>query len=166
MKKILYYIFITVLIPVLLCQCTIKKKDTSAENNNDPHCVVDSTDTEQINRKIAWEEANKYKASITDTTFLQTKEKMSDKAIDPFNPNYVFNQVVYLKALERAKKSLVVRDNLLFLNIKSGKDILISEDLFQYIINVIENWNKGIKEKQYKIIKTDDGYDVEPIILK
>ena len=38
MKKILYYIFITVLIPVLLCQCTIKKKDTSAENNNDPHC--------------------------------------------------------------------------------------------------------------------------------
>ena len=54
MKKILYYIFITVLIPVLLCQCTIKKKDTSAENNNDPHCVVDSTDTEQINRKIAY----------------------------------------------------------------------------------------------------------------
>jgi hypothetical protein len=91
---------------------------------------------------------------------------MSDKAIDPFNPNYAFNQVVYLKALERTKKSLVVRDNLLFLNIKSGKDILISEDLFQYIINVIENWNKGIKEKQYKIIKTDDGYDVEPIILK
>ena len=60
---------------------------------------------------------------------------MSDKAIDPFNPNYAFNQVVYLKALERTKKSLVVRDNLLFLNIKSGKDILISEDLFQYILN-------------------------------
>lgn len=78
---------------------------------------------------------------------------MSDKAIDPFNPNYAFNQVVYLKALERAKKSLVVRDNLLFLNIKSGKDILISEDLFQYIINVIENWNKGIKENNTKLSK-------------
>lgn len=78
---------------------------------------------------------------------------MSDKAIDPFNPNYAFNQVVYLKALERTKKSLVVRDNLLFLNIKSGKDILISEDLFQYIINVIENWNKGIKENNTKLSK-------------
>ena len=91
---------------------------------------------------------------------------MSDKAIDPFNPNYAFNQVVYLKALERAKKLLVVRDNQLLFNIKSGKDIFMSDDLFQYIINVFENWNKGIKEKQYKIIKTDDGYDVEPIIQK
>lgn len=91
---------------------------------------------------------------------------MSDKAIDPFNPNYAFNQVVYLKALERAKKLLIVRDNQLFFDIKSGKDVLMSDDLFQYIINVFDNWNKGIKEKQYKIIKTDDGYDVEPIIQK
>ena len=67
MKKILFLII--VLIPVLLCQCTINKKDTSAENDNETYYVVDSTDTEQINRKIAWEEANKNKASITDTTF-------------------------------------------------------------------------------------------------
>lgn len=160
------YIFITVLITVLLCQCTIKKKDTSVENNNETYYAVDSTDAGQINRKIAWEEANKYKASITDTTFLQTKEPMSDKAIDPFNPNYAFNQVVYLKALERAKKLLIVRDNQLFFDIKSGKDVLMSDDLFQYIVHVFENWNRGIKEKQYKIIKTNDGYDVEPIIQK
>lgn len=159
------YTFITVLIPILLCQCTIKKKDTSTEDNK-TYYVVDSTDTEQINRKIAWEEANKYKASITDSTFLQTKEKMSDIAIEPFNPNYAYNQVVYLKALERAKKHLVVRDNQLICNIDSGEKILISEDLYQYIINVFKNWNKGIKEKQYKIIKTDDGYDIEPIIQK
>lgn len=160
------YIFITVLITVLLCQCTIKKKDTSVENNNETYYAVDSTDAGQINRKIALEEANKYKASITDTTFLRTKEPMSDKAIDPFNPNCAFNQVVYLKALERAKKLLIVRDNQLFFDIKSGKDVLMSDDLFQYIVHVFENWNKGIKEKQYKIIKTNDGYDVEPIIQK
>lgn len=162
MKKI-QYLLITVLLPILLCQCTIKKS-TSTGNNNNTHDVVDSTDTAQINSKIAWEKANKYKASITDTTFLQTKEKMSDIAIDPFNPNYAYNQVVYLKALERAKKHLLVRDNQFIYSIDSGKDILISEDLYQYIIKVFKDWNKGIKEKQYKIIKTDDGYDIEPII--
>ena len=55
-----------------------------------------------------WEKANKYKASITDTTFLKIKGNMSDAAIDPFNPNYAFNQVVYLKALEKSKKTLVI----------------------------------------------------------
>ncbi len=33
-------------------------------------------------------------------------------------------------------------------------------------MNILENWNKGIKGKQYKIIKTDDGYDIKPIIQK
>lgn len=77
MKKT--YILINVLIPVLLCQCTINKKDTSAENNNETYYVVDSADTEQINRKIAWEEANKYKASITDTTFCRRKSQCQIK---------------------------------------------------------------------------------------
>ena len=53
---------------------------------------------------------------------------------------------------------------MLFQQINQLKKILISEDLYQYIINLFKNWNKGIKEKQYKIIKTDDGYDIEPII--
>lgn len=42
---------------------------------------------------------------------------------------------------------------MLFQKINQLKKILISEDLYQYIINLFKNWNKGIKEKQYKIIK-------------
>lgn len=159
MSKI--YNILVIFLFIFLCQCT--NKNLEKESGNDNFYVIDKTDTEQINRKKAWKEVNKYKASITDTTFLQIKDKMSDKAIDPFNPNYAFNQVVYLKALERAKKFLIVRDNQLICSVESGKEILISEDLYQYIINVFDNWNKGIKENQYKIIKIDDGYGVEPI---
>ncbi len=165
MKKTCY-ILSTIILLISLCQCTGNKKDTVIETSNQVLSMANSTDTEQINREKAWEEANKYKASITDTTFLQTIDKMSDSAIDPFNPNYAFNQVVYLKALERMKKHLAIKDNQLICNTDSGKDLSMSEDLYQYIMNVLENWNKGIKEKQYKIIKTDDGYDIKPIIQK
>ncbi len=160
------YILSTIILLISLCQCTGNKKDAVIENSNQVLSMANSTDTEQTNREKAWEEANKYKASITDTTFLQTKDKMSDSAIDPFNPNYAFNQVVYLKALERMKKHLTIKDNQLICNIDSGKDLSISEDLYQYIMDILENWNKGIKEKQYKIIKTDYGYDIKPIIKK
>ena len=49
-----------------------------------------------------WEEANSYKTSITDTTFLKTRGTMSYAAIDlftgrGFNKDYAFNQVVYLR---------------------------------------------------------------------
>lgn len=64
------------------------------------------------------------------------------------------------------KKHLAIKDNQLICNTDSGKDLSISEDLYQYIMNILENWNKGIKGKQYKIIKTDDGYDIKPIIQK
>lgn len=165
MKKTCYILSVALLL-ISLCQCTDNKKDTATESSNQASSMANSTDTEQTNREKAWEEANKYKASITDTTFLQTKDKMSDSAIDPFNPNYAFNQVVYLKALERTKKHLTIKDNRLICNIGSGKELRISEDLCQYIMNILENWNKGIKEKQYKIIKTDDGYDVKPVIQK
>ena len=51
---------------------------------------------------------------------------MSDAAIDAFNPNYAFNQVVYLKALERAKKHLSFQNNQLVFPIKKGSEIYIS----------------------------------------
>ena len=54
---------------------------------------------------------------------------MSDAAIDAFNPNYAFNQVVYLKALERAKKHLSFQNNQLAFPIKNGSEIYIYQKI-------------------------------------
>lgn len=120
--------------------------------------------------KKAWAEARKLRASITDTTFLKTKRPMSDDAIGPYNyhtglvEDRAYNQTVYLMAIDRAKKHFSVKKNRLVLNIKSGAEINIAEDLFQYITKLFKDWNKGIKEGKYKIIKIETGgYDIEII---
>ena len=56
----------------------------------------------KLERENLWKEANRYKSSITDTTFLRARGTMSYAAIDMytgegFNKNYAFNQIVYLK---------------------------------------------------------------------
>lgn len=120
--------------------------------------------------KKAWAEARKLRASITDETFLKTKRPMSDDAIGPYDyhtglvEDRAYNQTVYLMAIDRAKKHFFVKKNQLVLNIKSGAEINVAEDLFQYIIKLFKDWNKGIKEGKYKIIKIEKGgYDIEII---
>ena len=98
-----------------------------------------------------WEEANRYKTSITDTTFLKTRGTMSYAAIDlftgrGFNKDYAFNQVVYLKALQRAQKHLSVVNGQLACDLKSGTEIYISED-YTYLSPTflrigIRGWNR------------------------
>lgn len=123
----------------------------------------------RLNSKKLWEEANKYRASVTDTTFLQTRGRMSDQAIDALTPNgwnndYAFNQVVYLKALERARKHLSLKDNQLVCHLKSGKEIRIAEDLYEYILALFKDWNKWVKEGRCRIVKDGDGgYEVVPV---
>ena len=97
---------------------------------------------EQEKRKM-WEEANSYKTSITDTTFLKTRGTMSYAAIDlftgrGFNKDYAFNQVVYLKALQRAQKHLSVVNGQLACDLKSGTEIYISEDLYLFITGLFK----------------------------
>lgn len=123
--------------------------------------------------KKAWEEARKLRASITDTTFLETKRPMSDDAIGPYNyhtglnEDRAYNQTVYLIAVDRAKKFLSVENDQLVLNLKSGAEINIAEDLFQYITGLFDDWNKWVKEGKSKIIKTEEGYyDIEPTTQK
>lgn len=118
------------------------------------------------NSKLLWEEAYQYQATITDSTFLKTKGIMSDKAIAPlvsggWNNNYAYNQVVYLKALERAKRHLSVKDNQFIYPLKSGEEINISEDIHQYIYRLFEDWNRWIADGQCKITKDENGfYDI------
>lgn len=122
----------------------------------------------KLERENLWKEANKYKASITDTTFLQTRGVMSYAAIDlytgeGFNKNYAFNQVVYLKALDRCRKFLTVENDRLKFNIKSGKEIHISEDLYLFISDLFNEWNKWLESGSHKMLKDEQGlYTVLP----
>ena len=128
---------------------------------------ADVTDT-IFEEEILWKEANEYRASISDTTFLRTRGIMSYAAIDMytgegFNKNYAFNQVVYLKALDRARKFLVLENNKLKFNVKSGKDIYISEDLYLFISDLFNRWNKWLESGSYEILKDEQGlYTVLP----
>ena len=119
--------------------------------------------------KKAWEDARKVRESITDSTFLKTKRPMSDDAIGPYNyqtgflEDRAYNRTVYVIAIDRAKKHLSVKNNQLVLNLKSGAEINIAEDMYQYITRLFVDWNKWVKEGKFKIIKTEEGYyDIEP----
>lgn len=122
----------------------------------------------QPDGKLLWEEAYRYQATITDSTFLKTKGIMSDKAIDPlvsggWNKDYAYNQVVYLKALERAKRHLSVKENKFIYPLKSGNEINISEDIHQYICRLFEDWNRWVADGRCKIAKDKNGfYDIIP----
>ena len=78
-----------------------------------------------------------------------------------------YNQTVYVIAIDRAKKFLSVENNQLVLNLKSGAEINIAEDLFQYIVGLFNDWNKWVKEGRCKIVKNEEGYyDIETIRQK
>lgn len=144
-----------------------REREKKREEADTASTSVDEPDP--YSSKKLWEEANKYRASITDTTFLQTKGAMSQQAIDALTPDgwnndYAFNQVVYLKALERAGKHLSVRDNQLVCHLKSGKDIRIAEDLYEYILALFKDWNRWVKEGRCRIVKDEDGgYKIVPL---
>lgn len=171
MKKIICYLFALNAI-FLLSRCsnesTPGSEDMTRDNKAELLVIEQQKVIEQKNEE-AW--ANAKSLRFSDSDFLQTKEPMSDNAIAPYDyqtglvGDKAYNNVVYIKALERAKKKLIVKDDTLVLNIKSGKDINIAEDLYQFIAALVLEWNQFIKEGRFKIIRTQDGYyDIAPII--
>lgn len=142
----------------------INEERNKKENSTDSISVSLS----QPDSKLLREEAYQYRATITDSTFLKTKGIMSDKAIDPlvsggWNKDYAYNQVVYLKALERAKRHLSVKDNKFIYPLKSGNEINISEDIHKYICRLFEDWNRWVADGRCKIAKDENGfYDILP----
>lgn len=110
MKTGMLYILVCCL---FLVGCNGKSnKENHADVTGTVFDAISLVDNEtDIERENLWKEANRYKASITDTTFLRTRGVMSYAAIDMytgegFNRNYAFNQVVYLKALDRFRRFL------------------------------------------------------------
>ncbi|MCL3851509.1 hypothetical protein M1P97_09440 [Parabacteroides sp. GYB001] len=151
-------------------------QDSGKENFDSQKDITTREENEQENimiefaNKRAWENAYKVRAFITDSDFLMTKRPMSDDAIAPINyhtglvEDRAYNQVIYTLALERAKKHLTLRNDKLVLKIESGSEINIAEDLFQFIVMLVDSWDELIKEGLLRIVKTKDGnYDVEPV---
>lgn len=119
-----------------------------------------------------WKEAKKFKKTLTDTTFLKTKGMMSYAAIDVmnangFNPHYAYNQVVYLKALDRARKKISIKNGHVIFPCQRGKDLNISDNLFLFIQSLFKEWNQWLDTGKYQLVKDEDGlYTVEPLSEK
>lgn len=174
MKKAKINIFLLFLSIVIFTCCSSSRKQIKDSSEKKDIAINNETSSTGVeNNKELWKEANKYRATLTDSVFLKTRGyMMSYDAIDALNTkgwnyDYAYNQVVYLEALTRAKKKLSVKNDSLVLNLTSGKEINISEDLFQFIVMVVDSWNTWIGEGRFKIIKTTEGYyDIEPISNK
>lgn len=119
-----------------------------------------------------WKEAKELKKTLTDTTFLKTKGMMSYAAIDVmnangFNPHYAYNQVVYLKALDRARKKISIKNGHVIFSCQRGKDLNISDNLFLFIQSLFKEWNQWLDTGKYQLVKDEDGlYTVEPLSEK
>lgn len=125
--------------------------------------IIDAMNKEALN--------NAQKLKFSDSDFLQTKQPMSHDAIAlvDYHTGLVgdkaYNNVVYINALNRAKKQLSIQNGKLVLNVNSGQEINVAEDLFQFIKMVIDSWNVWIGEGKFEIVQTDEGsLDISPII--
>lgn len=165
--KIISVLFFT--FQLIICNCVFAQektqKDSLCTNNRQQDKKLDEI---EIKNKRAREEARKL--TFSDSTFLKTKQPMSDDAIAPYDyktglvGDKAYNIKVYVAALERVKKKLLIKDNQFIISCNSGAKINIAEDLYQYIVHVIKTWNEGIINGIYKIEKLKTGgYDISII---
>lgn len=172
MKNDISNLLILALLSILFCQCK-QAQQARVDAVQSPQTVKEDEERNiEITKKNkqAWEEATKVRDSITETTFLKTRQPMSDDAIAPYDyqtglvGDRAYNQIVYVKAVERAKRRLSFDGEQVMLNVKSGAEINISEDLYKYICNLFNDWNTWLKSGKYKIEKTEEGgYEIMPI---
>ena len=89
---------------------------------------------------------------------------MSDAAIDPFNPDCVLNQAIYLEVLDRARKYLSIKENRLVFGLDNGKDIYISDDLYAFISGTFDGWNALLQSGKFELEKDGKGlWDICPV---
>lgn len=112
-------------------------------------------------------EALEFRDTVTDSVFLKTKRPMSDDAIGAIWPysyetglyeDRAYNRVVYIIAFERVQKCLDVENNQFVNTLHSGAEVNIAEDLYEYILNVFNDWNLWVREGRFKIVKNEEGY--------
>lgn len=74
-----------------------------------------------------------------------------------FNPYYAYNHVIYLKALDRARKRLSVIDNRLLFLYKDSIELNISHDLYLFICSLFKVCNHWLDSGKCEIIKDEQG---------
>lgn len=138
-------------------------------SNNEKSENIDSElslEQEQQNIQIknikALEEADAI--VFNDTDFLKTKQPMNARIIEPFDyetglvGDNAYNRKVYMYAVERLKKNSYIKDNQVYVSVKSGAEINMAEDLFDYLVNVlVKDWNTALSEGRYKIATEKNG---------
>ena len=151
MKKFLVYCLI-ISLPFFLYQCDNNNEvlENQTDKMKDELVAVTTNDfTIVTENRQAREEADKLVFSASD--FLQTKEPMSDNAIAPFDyktglvGDKAYNIKVYITALERVQKNLSVVDGRLTINVNSGFELNMAEDLICTLQTLYQNGMDGLK---------------------
>lgn len=119
--------------------------------------------TIQTRNAEAWDDAAEM--TFSDKDFLKTREPMSEEAIEPFDYNTglvgdkAYNRRVYVEAINRIKKHSYIKDNQVYTDLKSGAEVNIAEDLFEYIVNKLyREWNTALNEGRYEIVFDEKEY--------
>lgn len=74
-----------------------------------------------------------------------------------YNDDYIYNQVIYIAALDRARKYLSEQDGKLVCTLSSHEDINVRKDLYDFIIDLFRQWNEMLDSGNFKIIKDEKG---------
>ncbi len=133
-----------------------------SENVNNDVLLEQEQQNIQIKNSKAWQEADAI--VFNDNDFLKTKQPMSARIIEPFDyetglvGGNAYNRKVYMYAVERLKKNSYIKDNQVYVSVKSGAEINMAEDLFEYLVNVlVKDWNTALSEERYKIATEENG---------
>lgn len=145
--------------------CTTRGKNNSTAKK--PVSELDVKEIKAENQRL-WEEA--LAMTFTDTTFLQIEGGMSEEAISTHRSETELvgdrprNRMIYLAALERMRKHLTLVDGRFVLSAKTGKELLVAEDIFSHVSELFRSWNEGIEEGEYVATKDYDGhYTIHPV---
>lgn len=108
------------------------------------------------------------KIVFTDTTFLKTTEPLDfdDLSIVDLRTgligNRLYNMKNYSLACDRVCRNLKVESGQLVIAAQSSKELYMSEELFRFIGQLVNRWNKDIRSGYLKIVDFEGGgYNVE-----
>ena len=104
---------------------------------------------------------NQQQAALTPEQLLETYKDSAFLAIDGdlYNPELIWGEVhIYLPAFNRLFRHSRIENNQIVLDVTSGKQVRISENIFEYVRESFELQNKTARETKRKIKRLNSGY--------
>lgn len=104
---------------------------------------------------------NQKQAALTPEQLLETYKDSAFLAIDGdlYNPELIWGEVhIYLPAFNRLFRHSRIENNQIVLDVTSGKQVRISENIFEYVRESFELQNKTARETKRKIKRLNSGY--------